>query len=126
MKKILNVELLDHGIDHAQYFQGCGTAFTDFDVVFTGCGEDFAEAIEDALDEIAMNGEDHETVEKLIRKDEGIKGEWPTSPNAHIDCEPEHDENCDEDCDEWHGHDECELHYYVSIRIKFAEKGTLI
>lgn len=49
-------EVIDHGIDNCQYFQGCGTAFTDFDICFTGAGSNAREAYHDALDQAAMSG----------------------------------------------------------------------
>jgi hypothetical protein len=45
-------EIINHGPDHEQYFQGCGTAFSDFDRVVTGCGFDAAEAYNDAVESV--------------------------------------------------------------------------
>lgn len=53
-QKIAAFEIVDHGIDHAQYFQGCGVSFTEFDNVQTGCGTNAREAFDDALEQIAM------------------------------------------------------------------------
>lgn len=47
MRKIESFEVVDHGIQHEQYFQGCGIAFTSMDDVATGIGECPAEAIDD-------------------------------------------------------------------------------
>lgn len=55
-------EVRDHGVDHAQYFQGCGTSYTDFDIVFTGAGSTGQEAYSDALDQAAMSGYDIEGI----------------------------------------------------------------
>lgn len=46
------VEVIDHGAEHCQYFQGCGVAFTRFNHVITGCGDTPREAFEDALDQL--------------------------------------------------------------------------
>jgi hypothetical protein len=100
--KVTDYQLLDHGIDHAQYFQGCGTAFTDYDEVVTGAGSDFSEAIEQALEQLAMMDYDADDIEARIKEDEDLK-EWPTQPNTDED----HEEN-----------EESELYYYVSIRVK--------
>lgn len=55
MKRIvLEYEIVDHGVEHEQYFQGCGTYGTRYDEVFTGVGNTKAEAIEQALEDIAM------------------------------------------------------------------------
>ena len=65
-----------------------------------------------------MDGFDAEVAESMLKDDNGIDGEWPSDLGAHDNCEPEHDEDCEPDCDEMHGHDMCELYYYVSIRVK--------
>ena len=54
MKK--QYEIINHGYDHSQYFQGCGTYGTPFEYVATGCGMTAKEAYEDAVDQIAMTG----------------------------------------------------------------------
>lgn len=84
--KIERYQVIDHGIDGSQYFQGCGVCFTDYDQVATGCGNDFHEAFEDALDSVAQAGYEVDGIE-----------------------EPEHDdESVPEDVDD--------TYYYVSIR----------
>jgi hypothetical protein len=37
--QITEFEVIDHGIDGSQYFQGCGVAYTKFKYVVTGCGQ---------------------------------------------------------------------------------------
>lgn len=49
-------ELIDHGIEHSQYFQGCGVAFTGFANVVTGIGDTPADAIDDCLEQMAQAG----------------------------------------------------------------------
>lgn len=58
MKKVTAYEVLDHGFDAPDYFQGCGTAFTEFDDVVTGTGDTAREAYEDALESLAQGGWD--------------------------------------------------------------------
>jgi len=92
-------EVVDHGIEHSQYFHGCGTAFTKFEHVATGCGNDFAEAMEDALESIAQQHSDIDfpAFEQAIKAEIGCKTvSWPES-----DAVPEDAEDC---------------YYYVSIR----------
>jgi hypothetical protein len=48
-------EVIDHGIDHSQYFQGCGVSHTIYDDVATGFGCDAWEALDDALEGTALN-----------------------------------------------------------------------
>ena len=49
-------EVVNHGIDHAQYYQGCGTAATDFTECVTGCGSNLFEAFNDALNQLSEIG----------------------------------------------------------------------
>ena len=104
-KRISSYELIDHGIDSCQYFPGCGVAHTAFDAIATGCGSNPAEAIDSALDDLAEDYELDGFLE-LILRDNGWKS-LPTEPNAHDDCPDDANE-----------HVECELYYYVSIRVK--------
>ncbi len=97
-KAIEAFEIVDHGIEHEQYFQGCGTAFTSFDEVATGCGWNPAEAIDDALEQLACTDWDTEGM------DDRIKEEWPRFDAAD---KTNYLENCVEDC-----------HYYISIRVR--------
>jgi hypothetical protein len=103
MRTCYEFQLLDHGIDHAQYFPGCGVAFTEYKQCFTGCGSNCAEAINDALEQIAMSTDyDVTELEKRMLYENGLT-EWPTVPNT----DKAHEEN-----------EESELYYYVSIRVK--------
>ena len=102
LRVVKDYELLDHGIDHAQYFSGCGVAYTSFENVVTGCGENFAEAIEDAFEQIAQASFDVTTLEERIREDEHCD-RWPTAPCANEDVSEQDLEGS-------------ELYYYVSIR----------
>lgn len=99
MNKVKSFELIDHGIEHSQYFQGCGTAFTDFDHVVTGIGDNPSEAIDDCLEQIA-SGEgdiDTEDLKRRILESESWK-EFPVEPQV---------EDSGEDSELW---------YHVSIR----------
>lgn len=55
MKKIAEYKILDHGVEHCQYFEGCGVAFTEFDECFTGSGNSFKEALDDACEQMYQN-----------------------------------------------------------------------
>jgi hypothetical protein len=92
-------ELIDHGIEHCQYFQGCGMAYTQFGNVVTGIGDNPAEAIDDCLEQIAQAGFDTEGMEARIMADERWEA-LRTTPSV-ID-------ECGEDCDG--------VYYHVSIR----------
>ncbi len=45
-KPIAEFEIVDHGIEHEQYFQGCGVSLTEFTDVATGIGNDAEEALD--------------------------------------------------------------------------------
>ena len=92
---IIEFEIVDHGIEHEQYFQGCGTCHSAFADVATGCGDNPAEAIDDALEQIACGGVDVSGMEARILKD--IKRrKMPKRPRVKASQE--------------------ECHYYLSIR----------
>lgn len=50
----LQFEVVNHGIDNPQYFQGCGVYGTEYQYVDTGCGHSEASALDDALEQIAQ------------------------------------------------------------------------
>jgi hypothetical protein len=61
-------EIVVHGIEHEQHFQGCGVAGTDYTAVFTGIGNNPDEALDDALEQAAMSGWDVDANAKLRRR----------------------------------------------------------
>lgn len=52
MKRIIEYEIIDHGLEHDQYFRGCGVSFTLWDDCFTGNGDNLRLALEDATDQM--------------------------------------------------------------------------
>lgn len=50
----MKYQILDHGVENSQYFQGCGVSFTEFDNVVTGIGDSLQAALEDALEQMAQ------------------------------------------------------------------------
>ena len=144
-KRIFDYELIDHGIDSYQYFRGCGIANTPFHHVVTGCGSNPAEAVDDALDLLAQDGYELDGLLDLILQ-EFVCDSLPTEPNAHDDCpvyvnryrcvpcgnewDDTHSSTCNDRCSKCNAeikpfesedndeHAECELYYYVSIRVK--------
>ncbi len=106
----LKYQLINHGIDHSQYFQGCGVSFTSFEDCATGCGDNFAEALDDCLESIAQNDSDlAQRIEDAICADEVAKP-WPTTPSADAEFRTANDLSEDDETDD------CEMYYYVSIR----------
>ncbi len=90
--KITSFQVVDHGIEHAQYFQGCGVAFTEYDECVTGCGNDAAEALEDAIESLCQT-EDVTTAQ---------------AEAMHLEIDSADSDTVPEDSEE--------LCYYVSIR----------
>lgn len=97
--KLKSFDIRDHGVEHSQYFQGCGTAFTPYTHCFTGCGNDAKEAYEDALEHAFMSGDPpREVVEKLPRRPRGINRRMKVPARAGDD-----------------------VYYYVSIRLEVTQ-----
>lgn len=101
----IDYQLIDHGIDGSQYFQGCGVSGTDYANVQTGCGMTPAEAIEDALEGIASSGVNLNTdkLEEQILSDNGWK-HFPLRPKVSAKSE--------------------DMFYYVSIRFNATVNPT--
>lgn len=98
-RAIAEYELLDHGIENSQYFQGCCTAFTDYEHVSTGCGNDFAEAVDDALEGLSPEWDTAGMEKRILADYLPGKRKLPTKPRVTS----KHGDDCD---------------YYVSIRVK--------
>ena len=54
MRIITGYEIINHGIEHSDYFQGCGVSCTGYTNVATGIGHSEREALDDALEQLAM------------------------------------------------------------------------
>ena len=98
--KITDYEIINHGIEHSQYFQGCGTAFTDYHLVSTGIGDSEYDAAQDALEQLYQSG--------VVTSDE-LEAECETASKEIDPIIASKDEGN-------------ELHVFISIRVK-TEKG---
>lgn len=125
MKTITCFEIVDHGIDHAQYFQGCGISRTKFTDCATGCGDNPREALNDALETLAQAGWD---VSKVEASAEGVAYAKAVKPSAFDEVRaqleadnPQGDNESDADysarIDDLLSDCESELYYYVSVRV---------
>jgi hypothetical protein len=66
-------EIIDHGPEHSQYFQGCGTSYTPYSSVVTGIGDNAKEAYEDCIDQIyQLYGSKAEAL-RLPKRPHGIR-----------------------------------------------------
>jgi len=110
MKKIIEYEIVDHGVEHEQYFQGCGVSHTKFDEVYTGIGSSLREALRDADEQMSMS------LGTYLQNDE-LEEEIENASNESLIPKEEMHTDCgDDDCyaaDVWH---------YASIRVKLGEK----
>jgi hypothetical protein len=95
VKTIIAHEVIVHGVEHAQFFQGCGVSFTHYEDVATGTGCDAAEAFEDALEVLAQSDWNVDDAEQ-----------WDDAPSAQ-DAQLTVEEM-----------DHEELYVYVSVRVK--------
>lgn len=91
MKTIEQIQIIDHGIEWSAFFQGCGTTFTKFDSVATGIGDTPAEAISDALEQIASieSEEVLAAIELLLANELGANWESSArfqSPSAYAEA----------------------------------------
>jgi hypothetical protein len=62
MKRIADYQIIDHGAERSDYFQGCGTSFTEYTDGATGIGDSETEAINDALEQLALDEWDVSTI----------------------------------------------------------------
>ena len=92
MKRIETYEIINHGVMYSDYFQGCGTAFTEFTDVATGIGSSEREALDDALEMLAQqdwdtasnpdlvidfeSADDTDVIQDIIDT-ETYNGDWP-------------------------------------------------
>jgi hypothetical protein len=80
-------EIVDHGWDNSQYFQGCGTAYTDFDHVVTGVGDNAKTAYNDAVEQVYMAEVHAEAVRlHLPTRPHGIRARDKVPAGANDEC----------------------------------------
>lgn len=133
-RRIVDYRIVRHGVDGAQYFPGHGLSGTKWTDTATGCADTERKALEDALDQLSQNGWDAGGIDF----DQDELGDDECS--AYTDCECECEYGCrkNECCcpddvspdEHWTGkctmadgcdcacHDECDLHYYVSVDVR--------
>jgi hypothetical protein len=92
MKKAAKYQVVDHGVESCQYFQGCGVSSTEYDTCYTGIGDSAHEALEDALESAAQSDWDVEGIPNTLSKEVVV---------------PEDETG--------------ETHYYITLRLKNPE-----
>jgi len=112
-----NFEIIDHGCEHGQYFQGCGVSFTPFLHVVTGVADTPADALEDAISSLYDQAErpDDEALTAIEAEAAVLIANAPATAhkNCHEDCRQYFD-GTDEQFER--SHEMCEIAYRVSIR----------
>jgi hypothetical protein len=93
---VVKYEIVDHGLDTSDYFQGCGVALTKYDECATGVGDSKREAARDAMEQLAH-------LPELF---------W--NPAVITECDKEIEELSDDES-ETNG----DLVYFVSIRVGY-------
>lgn len=63
MKNINRYEIVDHGVWESDYFPGCGVSLTDFEECYTGIGNSYKEALDDAIDQACQMEWTHDNSE---------------------------------------------------------------
>ena len=112
MKPISEYSITDHGVEHSQYFQGAGVAFTKWEACYTGIGCSLAEALGDAVEQLAMS-EEYDVATLPDGWDEGLAKltDDEVSPIIRSHCECASALVCE--CFE-----QSELHCFVTIFVK--------
>lgn len=93
----MEYQLLNHGANHPNQFQGCGIALTNYTGVVTGIGSTLTDAFETALDQLATLGSKENILANRLANDTSATMEFGHAP----DLEPSDERT-----------------YHVSIRYK--------
>lgn len=97
-RMVSDYEVIDHGPEWEDYFQGCGVSFSEFTDVATGIGDSRFEAYEDAVEQLATGGWDTDSLpsgKEAITRDVG--------PDAKLTRQQRASDGC---------------HWYVSVRVR--------
>ena len=115
-QRIADWNVVDHGIEASDYFQGHGIALTDYTHTATGIGDNPSEALDDALECLASQCIDVEDLERSIRKEYPDLDDPEKNEAASVSArygEIDQDEEVDE-CGEFNHW------YYVSVDVTMA------
>jgi len=106
-KVVDDYSVTDYGVMDSSYFQGAGTSYTRWDVVYVGTGETGYEALEQAKDEAASEGWD---VRQIVNRFPEHTEDTVTNAvrNANPDLYPTDEEDVDTG----------DSYYYVALYIQ--------
>jgi hypothetical protein len=119
----------DIGIDNSQYFRGRGVAYTSWDVVYVGTGDNPAEAASDALDQVAYSWKitdeinnaapDAETPSASAEVHEQIRNEAASEVDREdYETDEDYEAAVDEKAEEMLEMAESDLYYYVALYLR--------
>ena len=115
--RITEWNVIDHGIEASDYFQGHGIALTDYTHTATGIGDNPSEALDDAIEQLAtaVDGIDWGVLEHDIRVQHPDFNDAAKVQAASVSAYYNRWDG--EDCchDE---HPDCDHHYRVSIDLR--------
>lgn len=87
LNTVKDFEIINHGIEWPDYFQGCGVFCTEYGHVTTGIGYSVKEALDDALEMMAQSHSniDFDDLEKRIVEEYGeIPEEITVKPEDYL------------------------------------------
>jgi hypothetical protein len=129
LPKIWKYAVEDYGVDSSSYWTGVSVYGTDWDAVYVGVGDNYADAFEDAVEEIAQQGYDVSSIHPLPEL-------FKKGSSAHAECEEQfyldnygmdkvdYDIGTSAAVSEYverkfaEEHDDCELQQYVVIWVE--------
>jgi hypothetical protein len=133
---IKEFEVVSHGFEHSDYFQGYSAVGTNYRECVTGCGSNELEAFNDALDSIAQS--DFNINVDQLEKDILKENEFSEEDSLLIDKENAlGDEPAEEDFEDYADYEEAldeynekeeefeqeyNKYYYVSVLFNLPEK----
>jgi hypothetical protein len=85
MRPVREYDIIVHGVQHVQYFQGCGVSGTKFLDCYTGVGLDAYEAYENALESAVMDW-DTEGAENWLGAPKPGEHQVPEDAHEEINC----------------------------------------
>ena len=112
IRTVTAYSLESHGIQHPQYWQGAGVAYTSWRECYTGTGPTEGEAADDALD-VALSVE---TIDAALVSRMGAEASVMGDTEVCCECEYEDERDSADGRDECV--DECELAYYVTLYVR--------
>jgi len=126
-KIVTELQVMDLGVEHAQYFQGAGVADTGWEEVYVGVGMSAREAGEDAAENLYQVWEVPPEIEPLLNNEleqlsdeEDVPLESEVEEHGHVPTEEEEtaETGIEEEYEENGMEPAEEVYHYVAIFVK--------